>query len=411
MSSQTLQNNNTHNKWAKFIDKFAKDGTKHVYSLSAKGFFSVVLGKAIDFKDLESASDQYFADRCKVVIDPTTGWQRTEYDVERIKEDIRDFINSLKNLEPKTIRNRIAGVRSFLGYLGVPILPQWWKDNSNHNVHPVTQDKAPTPEELRRIIHFMRPLGKAFYLMASSSGMRFSECLTLEFDDVDLNSTPATITIQPKHTKTGQGRITFFSTEAVAALKAYLEVREDDIKSAISKCTGGKKAPNVESNRIFPFSRCTLATIWTVALQKADLAKKDKATGFHIFHVHTTRKFFRTQMEGVIPKGAIERMLGHSGYLDQEYLTISQEKLAEFYLKGESSILVSSQAIGQAKGFDQEKFHLLATIKDQQREILSQQGELEEVRQLANDLKAQLDMVQRVMARWEVEKEKAAKSQ
>ena len=50
---------------------------------------------------------------------------------------------------------------------------------------------------------------------------------------------------------------------------------------------------------------------------------------------------------------------------------------------------------------------LSATIKDQQREILNQQGELEAVRQLANDLKAQLDMVQRVMARWEVEKEKA----
>jgi predicted nuclease with TOPRIM domain len=56
------------------------------------------------------------------------------------------------------------------------------------------------------------------------------------------------------------------------------------------------------------------------------------------------RKFFRTKLATVIPVDIVEALMGHEGYLTEVYRKYTQEDLAKYYLKGESALLIYTEA-------------------------------------------------------------------
>jgi len=60
---------------------------------------------------------------------------------------------------------------------------------------------------------------QALILLGASSGMRPSELYKLSLDDINLRSR----TVQIRHSKTGNGRITFFNKQCKKYLAAYIE--------------------------------------------------------------------------------------------------------------------------------------------------------------------------------------------
>jgi integrase len=81
---------------------------------------------------------------------------------------------------------------------------------------------------------------------------------------------------------------------------------------------------------------------WRVMLQKAGLAERSQK--WHKLHLHTLRKFFRTNCVGIDPSYR-EFWMGHrGGYLDESYFRADEKKHLEEYRKtiGHLSIMEPS---------------------------------------------------------------------
>jgi integrase len=196
--------------------------------------------------------------------------------------------------------------------------------------------------------------GKALILSLLSSGMRLGECLQLRFSDVDLEKTPAEITIRQEMTKTRHQRVAFLSREAVTALQEWLKVRQAYIDSAANRNAGlvASGVGSVRSKndpRIFPFTSHVAQQMWRTTVKNAGLASVDESTGRHQYHYHQFRKFFRSQMALTCPIDIVEALLGHESYLASAYRRYTREQMAEYYLKSEHHITISlpSSEIGE----------------------------------------------------------------
>ena len=115
------------------------------------------------------------------------------------------------------------------------------------------------------------------------------------------------------------------------------------MKAAVAKSHLYEKS--LENPRIFPFDKATAYSMWKIALHKAKLNGKDKSTNRETIHPHTLRKLFRTRLGAAgIPVDVIEALMGHEKYLTEVYRKYSIDQLREVYLKGESALLVFTDA-------------------------------------------------------------------
>jgi integrase len=310
-------------------------------------FFSSIYGQ--EPTDLDAAFQRYFSEE------------------RNLKEDVEAYFATIKDKAPMTVQRSLSAVRSFFEYNEIELKQKFWKTlrSRKKGTRALTIDGVPEPQELRHILLHMRARGKAFYLILASSGMRFGEALNLTLGDVDLESKPTKITIRANHTKTGNWRYTFISSEAMEALKEWLNVRDDDVRSASAR-TGknGRRHAETEDPRIFPFTRNNMMAVWNIALDRAKLKSKDPQTKYHKFHPHVLRKFFRTQMGSVMQIDIVEALMGHEGYLTQVYRRYKEKTLAEFYLKGEPAVLVFTEA--------QEITKLTQKVKEQQDSLVEE---------------------------------------
>ena len=60
-------------------------------------------------------------------------------------------------------------------------------------------------------------------------------------------------------------------------------------------------------------------------------------------HPHSLRKFFKTQLISAgVPGPIVDRLVGHSRYLANEYELYTEDQLREWYQKGEKNLLITS---------------------------------------------------------------------
>jgi integrase len=239
----------------------------------------------------------------------------------------------------------LAGIKTFFFENDKELPRLFWK-RLVHRVRgsrSITMDKVPSNAELKQILHHMPAHGKALFLVLASSGMRIGECLRLKLNDIELDKDPVRVNLRAESTKSGNNRLTFVSTEAKEAIQAWLKVREKYIDSAIGKSWMYRKQK--KDDRLFPFTGSVSHIIWKIATEKVGLLKRDPRTKKYLLHPHSLRKFFRTRMGAVVPVDIVEALMGHEGYLTAVYRKYSQEQLADFYKKGESSLLVISDSM------------------------------------------------------------------
>ena len=172
--------------------------------------------------------------------------------------------------------------------------------------------------------------------------MRIDEALQLKLSNINLGAEPVQIQIRGEYTKTGNSRYAFTSREAKEAIEEWLKSRSKYLEGASGKSHKYGKA--VEDARLFPFENSVAYMIWKNALIHAKQDDKDQSTNRHRVHPHVLRKFFRTKMATLIPVDVVEALMGHEGYLTEVYRRYSQEDLAKFYLQGESSLSIFTEA-------------------------------------------------------------------
>ena len=314
---------NNGNRLNKFLNNYRSKNTKKTYKQGLQHFFDSVYGEE---GSLEEKADRYFTE---------------QRDVE---EDIQTFLNNIKTVAPKSIKLRLASIKTFLLENDVELPQKFWRKLGRKikGSRALTLDRVPSTEELRSIFCHMPIQGSALYQFLTSSGMRIGEALQIQLQDLKLDQTPTLIEIRGEYTKTGNSRHAFISKEATETLKQWLNVREKYLVSAIGKSHTYKKKQN--DTRIFPFETTVAYCIWKKALINSKKDQKDNNTNRYKVHPHVLRKYFRTKLATLIPVDIVEALMGHEGYLTEVYRRYTLEDLAKYYLKGESALLVFTEA-------------------------------------------------------------------
>jgi len=128
-----------------------------------------------------------------------------------------EFYTFLSNYQTRTKRNgysseainsyiRIA--KDFLNHQGCKIYNEDMKMKFRLPKRTSAYQRGLTREAINRVIRFANPKLSTIILMACSSGMRIGEIIQLKLSDVDLSTTPVTITIRAETTKTRETRLT-----------------------------------------------------------------------------------------------------------------------------------------------------------------------------------------------------------
>jgi len=319
----------------RFLDAYPSKSTRRNYRIALTDFFCNMF---------EGMPPRGYDSKVKRVqwLDVQAGRYFSE--TRDFEKDVQDFLGSLNGCAPKTVRMKIAAVRTFLVENDVELSQKFWRRlrRKIKGSRALTLDKVPSNAELRKIVMHMPIQGKSLFLLLSSSGMRIGETLQLKLADIDLDKTPMRIQIRGEYTKTGNPRHAFASKEAKESIQEWLKVREGYLEAAIKKSHLFEKKS--EDSRLFPFENVTAYAVWRNALKKAKMDERDQSTNFRKIHPHVLRKFFRTRLGAVIPVDIVEALMGHEGYLTEVYRRYSMEDLAKFYLQGESALLVFTEA-------------------------------------------------------------------
>ena len=283
-----------------------------------------------------------------------------------------------------TVRNYAFGVKKWLDLNGVKV--NWSKIEMPASTITREEDRAPTKEDLKRLLnHASSSRDRSVIYVGTSSGLRIGTLLSLKVGDVDFSYPDvARLTVERKRGRkfgskrsrsAGRYFVTFITPEAKKALKQYLEERE----AAGEDLT--KQSPLIgdayhkgQFQTVEGYER-----VWARLLRRAGLAQKSQ-TWFKL-HIHTLRKYFRSNCVGV-DASYRERWMGHKGlYLDMSYFKAEEllhlteyrkaiPHLTIYALPMEEKKLRSQMLIDFAKlqGYEEDKLkrleEVLARAKD-----------------------------------------------
>jgi integrase len=258
-----------------------------------------------------------------------------------------------KNQDPKqkgrshnTVRNYAFGVKKWFDQNDIKV--NWDKIEMPTGSEIKEHDRAPTKEELRTLLnHCFSSRDRAIIYCNTSCGLRINTLLSLTVGDVDFSYPDvARFTVVRKAgRKFGSKRsgssgslfITWITPEAKQALKSYLEERE----------RSGEKVTKDSPLFTDAYNKGTFITIdaygrvWTRLLQRAGLAKK--STNWHELHIHTLRKYFRSNCIG-IDASYREMWMGHKGqYLDMSYFRAEEQRHLDEYRKVVQYLTIQEQ--------------------------------------------------------------------
>lgn len=329
-----------------WVKVYRTEDTRRSYKTAVRKFLSYTYDANLT-KRMSEASPRDIKEIKKETEKETEELARDYLKAERnYYRDLRDFVIWLRDeieYAPTTQNCYLNGVKQFFIEYGVEVERRRWKRLSRMTEasRAITKDRAPTKEELKKILAHLPLRGRAMVLCLVSSGMRIGELLSLKEDQVHLDENPTRVELEAEQTKTKDARTTFFSVEATQSLEKWLEFKNSK--------RWGKQGVNTkhierakESGRLFPFTRSWASKIFKRALEKAGLAERDENTDRLLIHLHTLRKFFRTKMEAnaMVPHQSVQAMLGHRSGLSQAYRRIPLDDLREDYLEGEPSVTI-----------------------------------------------------------------------
>ena len=240
----------------------------------------------------------------------------------------KEFILKLaeKNLAPKTIAAWGSSVKKLFIANGINI-----SKNIPIKVYNVHEDFIPSKEELRQALQDAPLRTKAIVTFLASSGLRASELLELRLKDIDFSKEPNKVNVSGITAKERKSRITFISREASQLLKSYLEKR---------KLMGHEINENSYVFVAKDGSKMTYQNLQFLVIRVLKKITKKEGKRYRI-HLHSLRKFFKTQLIAAgVPGPIVDRLVGHARYLAREYELYTEDQLREWYKVGERNLIL-----------------------------------------------------------------------
>lgn len=231
------------------------------------------------------------------------------------------FLNSFvqfmfKDLHPHSVQTYFSFIKSYLRKSGFKI----YNEDVKHFIdipRVINESREPlTKDTISILLEHASPYLQMVILCLVSSGMRSSEFLQLQPEDIKFNAEPVEVHIRAETTKTKSDRVTFLSKQAVKNIDKEMLFKPYNPKLSLL---------NLEHS----FGKLR---------DECNLLGKYRTSNVHHVTLHTFRSFFRTQV-GLINRDFAEDFLGHQGYLKQ-YIRFSLEQKRQFYLEVEPELTV-----------------------------------------------------------------------
>jgi site-specific recombinase XerD len=215
-----------------------------------------------------------------------------------------------------TVNRRLAALHSFYQFLAIesdqaprnPVLPR------RHYIRmglPLPRDvQDPVLEKLFAAIH--APRDRAMFLLMLRCGLRVSEVRNLSLKDLYLEPASGSLPRLWLQGKGGKQRVVYLSSQSLAALKTWLEIRPSVDDQAVFLNRFGKRLTVTGiQDRLAKY--CRNAGLWVTCHQFR-----------HTFGRHLT--------EARLSVTTIQRLMGHSCLRTTEiYLHISDSQLQDDY--------------------------------------------------------------------------------
>ena len=240
------------------------------------------------------------------------------------KEDIKKYLDNLKNIGKKTstISRNLASIRSFYQYL---LRVKKIKEDPTEGIQsPKVEKRVPsvlTSQEVELLLEQPKSVDlkgirdKAMLEFAYATGMRVTEIITLDIDDVNLKEGY----VNCKHTN--KQRNIPLGAISIKAIKEYIEkarpylIKSEDEKSLFVNING---------------KRLTRQGFWKIVKFYKEQAHIEKDITPHVL-----RHSFATHLlQNGADLKAIQVMLGHSDISStQVYMQLQDEGLKNIYKK------------------------------------------------------------------------------
>lgn len=250
---------------------------------------------------------------------------------------VDEFIDyALKSYAHSTVRGFLFGVKKWFELSSLKI--EWSRIEFPTSTETSESDRAPTKEELKKLLnHANSARDRAVIYCDTSCGLRIGTLLSLRIGDMDLTYPDvARFTVERKRgrkfssSRSGsQGKlfVSWITPEARMVVQQYLKERE---------ASGEKLTPEspLFTDAYYQGKFVTVEDyerVWGRLLRRAGLAQKSHR--WFILHIHTLRKYFRSNCVGV-DISYRERWMGHKGlYLDMSYFRAEEQLHLNEYRK------------------------------------------------------------------------------
>ena len=240
---------------------------------------------------------------------------------EKYVTSLDSFVGDLQaeKLAPGTIANHVKGVKALFRTNGIELVFPYRLPR-----RVIYHDRAPTPEELTKIIDIANLREKVIISLLALGGFRIGSLVKLQYrhvrKDLEKGIVPVHIHIEAEITKGKYHSYdTFIGGEAVEYLKTYLETRKKGTRHdrwGMPPEELKDDSPLIRNGQLKKVKPVTPGSI-SLAIHKlyfkAGLIKKGTKKRYKL-RVHSIRKYFRTQLGslGTIPTDYIEYMMGHT---------------------------------------------------------------------------------------------------
>lgn len=254
-----------------------------------------------------------------IILDKTT--------IDAYLQHIDAFVGDLRaeHLAPGTINNHVKGVKALFRTNGIPlILPYRLPKRVTY------PDRAPTPEELSKLVNVAALRDKVVLCFIALGGFRVGTLTKLQYrhvkTDLEAGRLPVHVHVEAEITKGKYHAYdTFLGQEAIDYLTAYLDARTTGNERRESGHIRGMPPEaihdaspiirNEHSTTVKPVTPAQIhRTIHGHLLQTGIVAKGNRHTRRYPMRVHSIRKYFRTQLGAIstMPTDYIDYMMGHT---------------------------------------------------------------------------------------------------
>jgi integrase len=235
-------------------------------------------------------------------------------------------------LTPQTIRTHLIGIKSYLAYYDVDIIPSKFKRKVKvPKIHREDEEPLDVPDIRKILLACNNRRLKAYLLVLASGGMRATEGLAIRLKDIDFTVSPTKIHIRKEYSKTRVARDIYISDEATHYVKQWI-----DWKYREKRYNPRTPLPEdlvfgliqTDESPIYDGVYIVVIKEFQKVLSAAGLNERKEGMKRRKITLHSLRRFVKTVISDQTNKDYSEWFLGHN---KSPYYTKKESERREIY--------------------------------------------------------------------------------